>query len=218
MTWRNTTFQRESANGDNEHRRRTKKDRHHGASGLRSYPCYGRGGEPHLRFDRPRLKARSFPQGVYSPSDSRGCNASRPRNLHGRSAEAERSVHDHPAFHCENAPSRPGELAMVEQPNPNVASEAANVQGREVDLEATDAYVKRAKADVHRSKARSANWVSLILVLGLVLSLPFYVVAIASFPSEPTPTHIERIFLKWYDVVSPLVGAVIGALFGLSFS
>ncbi len=106
---------------------------------------------------------------------------------------------------------------MVPQPNSN-APEALKVQGGEVDLEATDAYVKRARADVHRSKARAANWVALILVLGLVLSLPFYVVAIASLSSEPTSTHIERIFLKWYDVVSPLVGAVVGALFGLSFS
>lgn len=107
---------------------------------------------------------------------------------------------------------------MVQQANPNVAPEAANVQGGEVDLEATDVYLKRAKADVHRSKARAANSVALILVLGLVLSLPFYVLAIASVSSEATATHLERIFVKWYDVVSPLVGAVVGALFGLTFS
>jgi hypothetical protein len=107
----------------------------------------------------------------------------------------------------------------MDQPaNSNVPQEEANIHGGQVDVEPTDAYVKRARADVHRSKARAANWVALILVLGLVLSLPFYVVAIASLSSEPTATHIERIFLKWYDVVSPLVGAVIGALFGLSFS
>ena len=100
---------------------------------------------------------------------------------------------------------------MVQQANPNGAPEVANVQGDEVDLEALDAYIRRAKADVHRSKARAANWVALILVLGLVLSLPFYAVAIASVSSEPTATHVERIFLKWYDVVSPLVGAVVGA-------
>jgi hypothetical protein len=88
----------------------------------------------------------------------------------------------------------------------------------EVGLEATNSYLRRARADVHRSKAKAANWVALILVFGLVLSLPFYVIAIGLFTSETGAAHIERIFLKWYDVVSPLVGAVVGALFGLSLS
>jgi ABC-type spermidine/putrescine transport system permease subunit II len=87
-----------------------------------------------------------------------------------------------------------------------------------MDLEATDAYLKRAKADAHRSKTRAANWVALILVLGLVMSLPVYVIALASLSADTASTNLDRIFLKWYDVVSPLVGAVIGALFGLTFS
>jgi hypothetical protein len=112
---------------------------------------------------------------------------------------------------------------MGDQAGENVDLEAtgqfaARAPGGRVDLEATDVYLRRAKADVHRSKARAANRVALILVLGLVLSLPFYIVVIASLPSEATTTHLERIVLRWYDVVSPLVGAVIGALFGLTFS
>jgi hypothetical protein len=97
----------------------------------------------------------------------------------------------------------------------NIANDSSAGQ---VDLEATDAYLRRAKADVHRSKARAANSVALILVLGLIVSLPFYVLALSVFPSEVAGAHLERIFMKWYDVVSPLVGAVIGALFGLTFS
>jgi hypothetical protein len=90
--------------------------------------------------------------------------------------------------------------------------------GSRVDLEATAAYMKRAKADIHRSKAQAANRIALILVLGLVLGFPFYVLAIGIFQSEAAATHLERVFLRMYDVIGPLVGAVIGALFGLSFS
>lgn len=67
-----------------------------------------------------------------------------------------------------------------------------------VDLEATDAYLRQAKADAHRSKARAANWVAIILVLGLVLSLPFYVAAIGWQGSEASSAHLERIFLRLF--------------------
>ena len=112
---------------------------------------------------------------------------------------------------------------MVSQEDPKVDLEptdqyATSPNGGKVDLEGTDVYLRRAKADVHRSKAQAANRIALVLVFGLVISLPFYVVAVGLFQSEATATHIERIFMKWYDVVSPLVGAVVGALFGLSFA
>jgi hypothetical protein len=95
--------------------------------------------------------------------------------------------------------------------------ETPNEDG-EVDLEATDAYLRQAKADVHRSKARAANWVALILVLGLVLSLPLNVVTMALISGEGTATHLDRVFQRWYDILAPLVGAVVGYLFGLSAS
>jgi hypothetical protein len=115
---------------------------------------------------------------------------------------------------------------MVQQTNSNIEDETneatngspAHANGGRVDLEPTDAYIRRTKADVHRSKAQAANRVALVLVLGLVLSLPLYIVMIGLFPSEVTTAHFERVFIKWYDVMSPLVGAVIGALFGLSLS
>jgi hypothetical protein len=88
--------------------------------------------------------------------------------------------------------------------------------GGEVDLEATDSYLSQAKADVHRSKARAANWVALILVFGLVLSLPLNVLAMASISGEGTITHLDGAFQRWYDILAPLVGAVVGYLFGLT--
>jgi hypothetical protein len=91
-------------------------------------------------------------------------------------------------------------------------------QGGEVDLEPTDAYLRQVKAEVHRSKARTANWVALILVLGLVISLPLNVLATAWISAESTATHLDRVFQRWYDIFAPLVGAVVGYLFGMSAS
>jgi hypothetical protein len=112
---------------------------------------------------------------------------------------------------------------MAADNGPNVDLEppeayAAQPADGPLGLEPTDDYVKRLKADVHRDKAKAANRVALILVLALVLYFPIYVLVIAFAPSEPTATHLERVFLKSYDVLSPLVGMVIGALFGLSLS
>jgi hypothetical protein len=90
--------------------------------------------------------------------------------------------------------------------------------GGPVGLEPTDDYLRRVKAEVHRAKAQAANRVALILVLALVLYFPIYILAVSFLPAEPTATHLERVFLKSYDVLSPLVGMVIGALFGLSLS
>jgi hypothetical protein len=76
-------------------------------------------------------------------------------------------------------------------------------------------YIKRAQATIGMTKARTANSIAYILLGGVVLSLPVYVVAIAVLPTG----HYEQlasVFSKWYDVVAPLAGAVIGGLFGLS--
>src|SRR5262245_9931408 len=107
---------------------------------------------------------------------------------------------------------------MFQPANANVAPNEADVQDGKLDLEPTDAYLKRAKADIHRSKARAANRVALILVIGLILSLPLSVSAMASVSADSSGAHMERIFQRWFDIMSPLVGAVICALFGLSVS
>jgi hypothetical protein len=97
-----------------------------------------------------------------------------------------------------------------------MAGQQTPTNGNQVDLEATDSYLSQAKAEVHRSKARTANVVATVLVLGLVLSLPLHVLAMASSSTEATVTHLDRAFQRWYDILAPLVGAVIGYLFGLS--
>lgn len=57
---------------------------------------------------------------------------------------------------------------------------AGQQSASQVELEPIDIYFRKARADAHRAKARTANWVALILVLGLVLSLPFYVMAVST--------------------------------------
>lgn len=86
-----------------------------------------------------------------------------------------------------------------------------------VGLEHIDNYVRRTKADIVLSKAKAANIISYILLGGLVLSLPLYIIAIAIMPIEHAP-QLASVFGKWYDVVAPLAGAVIGGLFGMSIA
>ena len=78
-------------------------------------------------------------------------------------------------------------------------------------------YVKRTKATIGLSKAKAANIVAYMLVGGLVSSLLLYVLAVALAPAEASE-QIAAVFNKWYDVVAPLAGAVIGALFGMSIA
>lgn len=87
----------------------------------------------------------------------------------------------------------------------------------EVELEATDRYLKRVVADIRRSRARTADRVAMTLVIAVVGSLPLYVLAIALVGSIDED-DLTRIFGKWYDVVSPLLGAAIGALFGIAIA
>ena len=89
--------------------------------------------------------------------------------------------------------------------------------GSQVDLEETDPYLKRVVADMRRSRARTADRVAIILVSAVVLSLPLYVIAVA-LAGTVDEDDLARIFGKWYDVVSPLLGAAIGALFGIAIA
>lgn len=89
--------------------------------------------------------------------------------------------------------------------------------GSQVDLEETDPYLKRVSAKIRESRARTADHVAIILVSAVVLSLPLYVIAIA-LVGTVDEGDLTRIFGKWYDVVSPLLGAAIGALFGIAIA
>jgi hypothetical protein len=88
---------------------------------------------------------------------------------------------------------------------------------RPLNEENTSDYIQRVQATIGVTKARTANVVAYILLGGVVLSLPVYVVAITVLPVG----HYEQlatVFGKWYDVVAPLAGAVIGGLFGLTIA
>jgi uncharacterized integral membrane protein len=88
---------------------------------------------------------------------------------------------------------------------------------RPVELEATEGYLRRVRAQINLSKSRAANIVAYALVAGIVASLPLYVVAVCLMPAVSVDV-LSVVFTKWYDVVAPLMGAVIGALFGMSIA
>lgn len=89
--------------------------------------------------------------------------------------------------------------------------------GSPLNLEQTDPYLKRVVADMRRSRSHTADRVAIILVSAVVLSLPLYVIAVA-LVGTVDEDDLTRIFGKWYDVVSPLLGAAIGALFGIAIA
>jgi|GEM_PF-3530539 hypothetical protein len=86
-----------------------------------------------------------------------------------------------------------------------------------LQLEPVDSYVKRVTANIKLSKAKAANWIGYTLVFGVVSSLYLYVWAVMASERDVSE-QLATVFSKWYDVVGPLLGAVIGALFGMSIA
>ena len=86
-----------------------------------------------------------------------------------------------------------------------------------VELEDTENYIRKAHADIKRSEARTARFVAITLVLGLVVSLPLYM-AVALMVEPNSLDRVDPVFRRWYDIVAPLLGAVIGGLFGIAGS
>ena len=78
------------------------------------------------------------------------------------------------------------------------------VEHGRLGLEPIDVYVRRVKAEIRLSKARAANTVAYILVGGVVLSLPLFLVA-ALWVNKDSAEVVANVFEKWYDVVAPLV-------------
>ncbi len=89
-----------------------------------------------------------------------------------------------------------------------------------VDLENKDPYLIRARveAEIRKARARTADRVALVLVSAVVGSLPLFLLAVALSGGTISTDAISTIFGKWYDVVSPLVGTAIGALFGIAIA
>jgi len=83
----------------------------------------------------------------------------------------------------------------------------------EVDLEPTEDYYRRCTTDrIRRDKARTANLLAIILIVGVVLSLPMYLLSIWIAPEGAD--RFVVVFEKWYAIVSPLAGTALGAYYG----
>ena len=98
---------------------------------------------------------------------------------------------------------------------PSKPDEANSVVQRDggLEVEAPENYIRKAHADVKRSEAKTARLVAIVLVLALVVSFPLQ---LAIFLIEPSSMdRVEPVFRRWYDIVAPLVGMVIGGIFGL---
>jgi len=85
----------------------------------------------------------------------------------------------------------------------------------EIDLEESDRYLRQVPAQIQHERARTANLVAIVLVFGVVLSLPVYLVAAWIKPDQIEASR--AIFDKWYAIVGPLVGTAIGAYYGARF-
>ncbi len=86
----------------------------------------------------------------------------------------------------------------------------------EMDLEPAGPYLRHdIPALIQHERAKTANLVALILVAGVVLSLPTFVIAAWIKPDGIEVTR--AIFDKWYAIISPLVGTAIGAYYGSRF-
>ena len=97
----------------------------------------------------------------------------------------------------------------TQKPEPNSGSAVA------IDLEQPDLYLRQVRAEIKKSKTRAANWVAIILVIGVVAAVFVHVAALLL---GAPPEEMDAVFDNWYHVVSPLLGVVIGALFGMTLA
>lgn len=81
-----------------------------------------------------------------------------------------------------------------------------------LDLEETENFLRRSDAVIRRGQARTANVLSYILVGALVMSLPLYILVVA-YLDVSKMASADKIFEKWYHIVSPLAGAAVGAYY-----
>ncbi|MCI0743220.1 MAG: hypothetical protein L0Y72_29690 [Gemmataceae bacterium] len=86
-----------------------------------------------------------------------------------------------------------------------------NGESFELDLDRVESYLSQTPAVIERGRARTANLVALLLITGLLISLPLYMAAILVNPDASQV--LASVFDKWYAIVSPLAGAAIGAYY-----
>jgi hypothetical protein len=80
-----------------------------------------------------------------------------------------------------------------------------------LDVDHVESYFRQTSAVIDRGRAWTANLVAILLVAGLLLSLPLYILALLVKPEAAT--QLAVVFERWYAVVSPLAGAAIGVYF-----
>ncbi len=86
----------------------------------------------------------------------------------------------------------------------------------QVDLESTEQFYRHDLSElIRRDKARTANLLAMVLVVGVVLSLPLYLLSVWLVPEGGD--RLAVVFDKWYSIISPLAGTAIGAYYGARF-
>jgi hypothetical protein len=86
-----------------------------------------------------------------------------------------------------------------------------NGESFELDVDKVEGYLTQTPAFIERGRARTANLVALLMVIGLLVSLPLYLLAV--FLKPDAASALASVFDKWYSIVSPLAGAAIGAYY-----
>ena len=80
-----------------------------------------------------------------------------------------------------------------------------------LDVDPVENYLRRVPVEMERDRSKTANLVALLLVGGVVASLPCHLWALWLLPSSADP--IAKVFEQWNAIVSPLAGAAIGAYY-----
>ncbi len=81
----------------------------------------------------------------------------------------------------------------------------------QLDTDSLGDYKKLTPAVIERHKARTANALAILLIAGVVASLPIHLLALLFIPESAD--SIATVFGKWYALMSPLAGAAVGAYY-----
>lgn len=106
--------------------------------------------------------------------------------------------------------------AIVVEDSLDHADEDELVAG-EVRIDPPEARTEPVEEGIRRQQAATANFVTLLLIWALVLSLPLYV-GLKTLPHifgtiNPADAIIDGVFDKWFSIITPLAGTALGAYF-----
>ena len=81
-----------------------------------------------------------------------------------------------------------------------------------------DETCRMMSAQNRRDIVRTANLAAVILILGVVLSFPLFVIVVAYLGNNNGSVEsieiIKSVFDKWVTVIGPLAGTAVGAYYG----